>query len=168
MRHSFITPKQKNILGAELKWLLATSGILVVVMLGSSLLLNTITTSSQHELERLVSKQIALKNRQIKMSEELSRLQLLATMGEAISTKNRLQKENIKNFFDLVPNNVVLTLAEFRGGTLRLKGHTDSIKTFKNGFERSLKSLFSRSSTKFKKSDSGGYIFNNISIVEEK
>ena len=134
----------------------------------STLFLNTITKSSEQELATLMLKQVELQEKQEEMVDELARLQLLANMSEAISTKNRLRKENVKNFFDLVPDDVVLTLAEFRDGTLRLKGHTNSIKSFKNGFERSLKSLFSRSSTKFKRSDNGGYTFNNISIIEEK
>ena len=168
MKHSFITPKEKNILGAELKWLLATSAILVVLMVVSSLFLNTITHSSQEELATLTAKQVELQEKQKEMTTELSRLQQLATMSEAISTTNRLHKENVKNFFDLVPDDVVLTLAEFRGATLRLKGNTKSIKRFKNGFERSLSSLFLRSSTKFRKNREGGYTFTNISIVEEK
>jgi len=168
MRHSFITPKEKNILGAELKWLLATSAILVVLMVVSSLFLNTIIGSSQEELATLSAKQVELQEKQKEMATELSRLQQLATMGEAISTTNRLHKENVQNFFDLVPDDVVLTLAEFRGATLRLKGNTKSIKQFKNGFERSLSSLFLRSSTKFRKKREGGYTFSNISIVEEK
>jgi len=168
VKHSFITPKPKNILGAELKWLLATFAVLVVVMVLSSLFLNSITTSSQNTLAALSKKQVELQERQQKMRTELIRLQTLASMREAVSTTNRLRKENVKNFFDLVPDDVVLTLAEFRGGTLRLKGKTKNIKTFKNGFERSLKSLFKRSSTQFKKSKEGGYAFTNISIVEVK
>ncbi len=168
MKHSFITPKPKKILGAELKWLLATSAILIVVMVGSSLFLNSIISSSQSTLTCLVTKHTELVQEQEKMNDELSRLQSLDVMREAVSTTNRLRKENVKNFFDLVPEDVVLTLAEFRGGTLRLKGKTNSIKQFKNGFERSLKSLFKRSSTQFKKSKEGGYTFSNISIVDVK
>jgi len=168
MKQSFITPQHKNILGAELKWLLATSATLVVVMVVSSLFLNTIIRSTQEELVSLTSKHSEIKTKQKEMRLELSRLELLATMSEAISTKNRLQKENVKNFFDLVPNDVILTLAEFRDGTLYLKGHTVSVKRYKNGFERSLKSLFKGSTTTFKKSAQGGYTFNNISILEEK
>jgi len=168
VKHSFIAPKQKNILGAEIKWLLATFVILIIVMLASTLFLNSLTSTSQTELTALVSKQVELTQKQTEMKNELIRLEELAVMRESVSTTNRLRKENVKNFFDLVPNDVVLSLAEFREGTLRLKGQTKSIKQFKNGFERSLKSLFKRSSTQFKKRKKGGYNFTNISIVEVK
>jgi len=168
LKHSFITPRSKNILGAEIKWLLATFAILVVVMIISSLFLNTITSSTQKELATLSTQQVELEQKQQKMITELARLEELAAMHEVVNTKNRLQKENVKNFFDLVPDDVVLTLAEFRGGTLRLKGKIKNIKKFKNGFERSLKSLFKRSSTQFKRSKEGGYTFTNISILEVK
>jgi len=86
-------------------------------------------------------------------------------LREALETKNRLNKENVMNFFDLVPDGVTLELAEFRGNTLRLKGVTKSKEEY-SMFERSLASLFSRTNTKFTKLKDGSYRFNNISIME--
>ncbi|MEE8588999.1 MAG: hypothetical protein V3S80_06620 [Sulfurimonadaceae bacterium] len=168
MKHSFIPPRQKKVLGAELIWLLSTFALLLVIMLGSALFLNSSITTYEQELERVKSKKLMIQNEQQRVLSEVKRLQTLEKLREEISTKNRLKKENVKNFFDLVPDGVVLELAEFRESTLRLKGTTISKKHFNNSFQLSLESLFSRSSTKFTKLKNGSYRFNNISTVEAK
>ncbi|MGB5966609.1 MAG: hypothetical protein WBF77_03810 [Sulfurimonadaceae bacterium] len=168
MKHSFITPRQKKVLGAELKWLLSTFAILLVIMLGSALFLNSTIATYEQELESAKSKKLKIQSKQQQVLSEVKRLQVLEKMREEISTKNRLKKENVKNFFDLVPDGVVLELAELRESTLRLKGTTTSRKHFNNSFQLSLESLFSRSSTNFTKLENGSYRFNNISIMEVK
>lgn len=168
MKHSFITPRQKKVLGAELIWLLSTFALLLVIMLGSALFLNSSIATYEQELESVKSKKLMIQNEQQRVLSEVKRLQILEKLREEISTKNRLKKENVKNFFDLVPDGVVLELAELRESTLRLKGTTISKKHFNNSFQLSLESLFSRSSTKFTKLKNGSYRFNNISIMEAK
>jgi hypothetical protein len=156
------------VLGAELIWLLSTFALLLVIMLGSALFLNSSITTYEQELESVKSKKLMIQNEQQRVLSEVKRLQILEKLREEISTKNRLKKENVKNFFDLVPDGVVLELAELRESTLRLKGTTISKKHFNNSFQLSLESLFSRSSTKFTKLKNGSYRFNNISIMEAK
>ncbi len=166
MKHSFITPRQKKALGAELKWLMTIFVLLVVIMLGSTLFLNSTIATYEEDLERIKSRSVKIQDEQQQLLSEVSRLAVLEKVREEISTKNRLKKENVKNFFDLVPDGVVLELAELRDNTLRLKGTTRSKREFNNSFQLSLESLFTRSSTKFTKLKKGGYRFNNISIME--
>ena len=168
MKHSFITPRQKKVLGAELKWLLSTFAVLLVIMVGSTLFLNSSIASYEQELTNVKSKRVKTQSEQEQLLVEVKRLQLLDKLREEISTKNRLKKENVKNFFDLVPDGVVLEFAELRENTLRLKGTTRSKRGFNNSFQLSLASLFTRSSTRFTKLKKGGYRFNNISIMEVK
>ena len=168
MKHSFISPRPKKALGAELKWLLYAFALIVVIMLGSSLYLNSAIATYEQELESVTSKKQRVQREQQQVLLEMERLQVLKKMREKISTKNRLKKENVKNFFDLVPDGVVLELAEFRENTLRLKGTTLSKEHFNTAFQLSLESLFSRSTTRFTKLENGGYRFTNISITETK
>ncbi len=168
MKHSFITPREKKVLGAELTWLLSTFSVLVFIMLGSTLLLNSTITRYEEEVASAKSKKAKIQSEQQQVLSEVKRLQWLEKLREEITTKNRLKKENVKNFFDLVPDGVVLEFAELREGTLRLRGTTSSKKHFNNSFQLSLRSLFSRSSTKFIKLRNGSYRFNNISITEAK
>ena len=168
MKHSFITPRQKKVLGAELVWLLSAFALLVVLMLASTLVLNSAITSDEEELARIQTQKEKIVQEQKQVTVEVQRLQELEKLRERISTVNRLKKENVKNFFDLVPDGVTLELAELRDNTLRLKGTTVSKKQFRDSFQRSLASIFSRSTTKFRKQKDGTYRFNNISIMEEK
>jgi len=168
MRESFMTPRPKKLLPAELVWLLSLFAFLVIVMVGSALFLEHAIENKAQGLEVTTKDIEALRLRESKVSLEIRRLQVLAKMRESISTKNRLNKENVKNFFDLVPDGIVLELAELREGTLRLKGTTRSKRYFNETFQRSLDSLFSRSSTKFYAKKGGGYRFNNISIMGTK
>ena len=114
------------------------------------------------------SERSKIQSEQQQVLSEVKRLQKLEKLREEITTKNRLKKENVKNFFDLVPDGVVLEFAELREGTLRLRGTTISKQHFNNSFQLSLSSLFSRTSTKFTKLKTGRHHFNNTSIMEAK
>jgi hypothetical protein len=166
MKHSFIRPRRKKVVGAELTWLFSAFILLVAVMSGSFLFLNHMIAKHDRELMRTELEQQKLISKQNTVIAEIGRLQELDKLRETIATKNRLKKENVKNFFDLVPNEVTLELVEFRDKTLRLKGVTASRAYFENSFQLSLESLFSRSTTQFKKQKDGSYRFDNISVME--
>ena len=135
-------------------------------MVGSSLLLNSSIETYEQELEGVKNKKLKILSEQKRVMSEVKRQQALERVREEIITKNRLKKENVKNFFDLVPDDVVLEFVELRENTLRLKGTTGSEKQFNNSFQLSLESLYSRNSTKFTKLKNGTYRFDNISIME--
>lgn len=168
MKQSFIAPRQKKVIGAELLWLLAAFAVLSLIMIAGTLFLNSSIASYEQELQRVKSRSAATQTEQASVLSEVKRLQSLEKLREEISTKNRLKKENVKNFFDLVPEGVVLELAELRESTLRLRGITTGKKYFNDTFQLSLESIFSRSTTQFERLDDGRYRFNNISIMEEK
>ncbi len=168
MSESFIQARPKKILGSEFQWLLSIFILLVIFMFIANIFLNHSISKETLLLQNVKTRLSDLEVKEQAISKEITRLQLLEKFREQISTRNRLKKENVKNFFDLVPDGVVLEMAEFRKGTLRLKGMTKSKKNFLQSFQRSLESLFARSSTKFKKRADGAYDFSNISIVEVK
>lgn len=166
MKQNFITPRPKKIVSAELTWILSGFGVLVVIMLGSTLFLNSSITTQKEKLSEVQSRLTMIAVEKERVLSEKERLQVLEKMREKISTKNRLQKENVQNFFDLVPEGVVLELAELRDNTLRLKGTAQTKEQFNNTFQRSLNSLFTNSSTRFKRLENGSYRFENISTLE--
>lgn len=137
-------------------------------MLGSSLLLNRALDTYEKELSSVQSENLKIRSQKNQVLSEVERLHVLTKLREEISTKNRLTKENAKNFFDLVPDGVVLESAELRERTLRLNGTTISKEYFNNSLQLSLESLFSQSSTTFTKLEDGTYRFENISITEVK
>jgi cell division protein FtsL len=168
LKQSFISPRKKRVVGAELKWLLSTFALLLTVMFGSSLFLNTSILTDEEELKTVKSKHLKVTSELQRVDSESKRLQKLEKLREVIYTSNRLKKENVKNFFDLVPDGVTLELVEFRDNTLRLKGVTVSKKQFNNSFQLSLESLSERSTTTFTRLQNGSYHFENISIMEAR
>jgi len=166
MSESFIKARSKKLLGSEFQWLLSIFALLVILMLIANIFLNHSISEKSLRLQDVKTRLSDLEVKEQKISKEIARLQQIEKFREQISTKNRLKKENVKNFFDLVPDDVVLEMAEFRKGVLRLKGRTKSKKAFMQSFQRSLDSLFARSTTKFKKRKDGAYDFSNISIME--
>lgn len=164
MKHSFISPRQKSVVGPELKWLLVTFALLLAVMSGSAFWLNGQIATYTQTLKGVESKREKVASEQEQLLSEIQRLQQLEKLREAINTSNRLKKENVKNFFDLVPDGVTLELVELRDKSLRLKGVTRSKKEFNSSFQRSLASLFDRSTTRFTRLKDGTYRFENISI----
>jgi len=165
LKYSFIAAREKKFVGAELKWLLSSFALLFLLMSGSFLFLNYMIKVDERELVSVESRSNELRGEHQTVVAETARLQEVDKLREALETKNRLNKENVMNFFDLVPDGVTLELAEFRGNTLRLKGVTKSKEEY-SMFERSLASLFSRTNTKFTNLKDGSYRFNNISIME--
>jgi len=166
MKHSFIQPRRKKVVGAELKWLLSIFVLLVAVMSGGAAFLNYSIGKSEQIMASTETKMLKLQSEQKTLVIETARLQQVDKLRERISTANRLKKENVKNFFDLVPGDVTLELAEFRANTLRLTGIANNKKQFNETFQLSLESHFSRSSTVFTKLEDGSYRFENISIME--
>ncbi len=167
MRHSFIAPREKKIIGKELKWLLITTGVLFVLMLLSSVILNTIISSKERLLSQALEKKSGHEKTLTLLDEEMKIYKELDKLQEHVVTTNSLQKENIKNFFDLVPDEVVLKSVTFNGHTFRLTGLTLSRDVYNKKFQRSLDSLFLHSKTKFYKTK-GGYRFTNLSVAEGK
>ncbi len=165
---SFVETRKKSVLTPELIWLLGVFSFLVLVMISSTFLLDHAITTNTTHLKNLQTNASAIAAKHEKVTAEIKRLEALEKLRERITTANHLKKENVKNFFDLVPDGVTLTLAQLRGNTLRLEGVVASKRHFNATFQRSLDSLFSRSSTKFTKRKDGRYDFKNISIMEEK
>lgn len=164
--HSFITPRRKTVVGIELQWLLFTFLFIVMVMAVITLGLNSAISSDAKQLEILTQKHLTLQAQKDEVTQEIARLQVLEALRESVSISNRLKKENIKNFFDLVPEEIVLESVEIDDEKLILLGRTKSKKYFYQTFQRALHSLSSQSKTTFEKLKKAGYRFKNITLLE--
>jgi len=168
MRVSFIKPRPKSLVSVELKWFFSIALTIVTIVLIAAYLLTQEVDQKRQELGTLQIKEQSLSKETDVMLEEHTRLQVLSKMHESIGTSNRIKKENVKNFFDLVPDGVVLKYVKLQENTLHLKGTTTSKHYFNKNFQRALNSLFAKSKTHFSKKSHGKYHFNNISILEVK
>ena len=166
MKQSFLQARPKKILSVELKWLLVSFGVVLVVMIAATILVNRSINEYKVEIAA-VERSLANTDEKYKdVDAEVIRLEALLKLAEESAIKNRMKKENVQNFFDIVPDDVVLEVASLKEGTLYLRGVTQSKKKFSVGFERALKSMFGSSTTRFVRLKNGTYRFRNISKIE--
>jgi len=168
MSVSFIKPRSKSLVAVELKWFFSIGVTILAIVLIASYLLGQAVTHKHQDLSALQKKEQELSKKTVSMLDEHTRLQALSKMHESIGTSNRIKKENIKNFFDLVPDGVILKYVQLQENTLHLKGTTKSKRYFNKNFQRALNSLFTKSKTRFSRKRHGLYHFSNISILEVK
>ena len=164
--HSFITPRREKAVAIELQWLLFAFLFIVMVMAVITLGLNSAISRNAKELETLTQKHLTLQAQKDEVTQEMARLQVLEALRESVSISNRLTKENVKNFFDLVPEGIVLESVEIEENRLILLGRTKSKKYFHQTFQRALHSLSPQSKTTFSKLKKGGYRFKNVTLLE--
>jgi len=91
-------------------------------------------------------------------------LKKILPVVQEIKSSNSLVKTNIKNIFDLVPDPIVLSKAEFTKTSLILEGFTPSKKDFEKFINRALKNFYQKTKVKYKRVKNGYYF---ISINQE-
>ncbi|WP_200762695.1 hypothetical protein [Nitrosophilus alvini] len=91
----------------------------------------------------------------------LKDLNTVKTSMQDILSTNSLLKENIKNIFDLIPDSVVLTRAEFGKNDILLEGESLSKEEFEQFIQKSLKGVYPEFTTRLEKS---GKIYRFVSI----
>ena len=168
MSVSFIKPRSKSLVAIELKWFFGVALTILVIVSITGYLMHQAVDKKYQELSSLEKKEQDLSKETASILDEHRRLQLLSKMHEKIKTTNRMKKENIQNFFDLVPDGVVLEYVALQENTLHLNGTTKSKRYYNKNFQRVLNSLFSKSKTHFNKKKYGKYYFTNISLMEVK
>ncbi len=168
MSVSFIKPRPKSIFSVELRWFFSVALTILTMVLIAGYLLSQAVDQKRQELSALQKKEQELTKAHAVLLAEQKRLQALSQMHEEIAISNRIKKENVKNFFDLVPDGIVLEYVDLKENSLRLKGTTKSKRYFNINFQRALNSLFAKSKTSFSKKKDGKYRFSNISIMEVK
>jgi len=168
MSVSFIKVRPKSLIGVELKWFFSITATILGIVLIAAYLLSEAVAQKRQELSALQKKEQLLSKEISMVLDESKRLQRLSKTHEEIATTNRIKKENVKNFFDLVPDGVILEYIKLKENTLHIKGTTKSKRYFNKNFQRALNSLFTKSRTHFSKKKDGKYHFSNISILEVK
>ena len=168
MSVSFIKPRSKSLITVELKWFFGVALTILTMVLITGYLLHQAVDQKSQDLSVLQKKEQELSKETASILEEYARLERLSKMHEKIMTTNRMKKENVKNFFDLVPDGIILEYVALQETTLHLKGTTKSKRYFNKNFQRILNSLFTKSKTYFSKDKQGLYRFSNISLMEVK
>lgn len=162
MRYSFVAPKKKPRVDLETKiiafFMAATLGavaVFVIFVLWRQQTLEAKTHRLQQDVETLRVE-----------SERIGQVQAwadrLIRQGKIVATGNTLQKESIENLFDLVPDQITLTRAEFDDNRLTLYGVTPSKEVYNHLLLAPLKSVFLNNVTTFYAIEGGWFRFVSV------
>ncbi|MBZ7987729.1 hypothetical protein [Campylobacter canadensis] len=80
---------------------------------------------------------------------------------------NEIMQQNIKNLFDLVPDNITLSEVRMDKNEVVIKGDTPTKELFNTLFYAPLKSIFNASTTNFVQKPNGWYNFVSVNLSDE-
>lgn len=168
MKASFIVARKKQLVAIEMRWLLGIFALLALLMAGSYLFLSVKSAGFSRAVAEDRAQVPKLKSRIETMEKEIARIEREMAESEKIFTGNMVLKEKIKNFFDLVPDGVILDRAELTDNRLLLEGVTRDKKLFVEKLETPLRSIFENATTTFTPLKDGTFGFVSISSRKER
>jgi len=167
MRRSFIKPRPKSIITAQLRLVLFFFGITLLMLVGTYGFLFYKTYSFSQKIAD-AGERISDHNRSIATFEkEILFIDREFTQAEQIYTSNTVLKESIKNLFDLVPDRITLTQAELDKNMLVLYGVTPNKDIYEFMLNAPLRSIFHRTYSSFYPLENGWFRFVSTNYLDE-
>jgi Tfp pilus assembly protein PilN len=150
--YSYKTPRKKPLFSRDsLLWMVFV-GIVFTALVTFGLYLYYQASQYEKELQSVESANNALSQSVMGYEKELKIFKMQQTLGKEVRASNILLRNSIKNLFDLVPDQIVLTKVVMQKDLLELEGTTPTKDTYRLLLEPPLKSIF--------KSSRVNYVFN--------
>jgi hypothetical protein len=168
LKHSYIKPNVKSIFDvATTIWLLFTT-LSVIVLLGFSSILGIKTGSYQEKIAQMKHDEATMKLKITDISEATELIKVKKMKAEEITTANEMLSGSIKNFFDLVPDQITLSKVELDTHGMTLYGITPTKDAYNFLLLSPLKSIFNKNNTMFILNEDGWYRFISKNISEKE
>ena len=164
--HSYKAPRKKPLFSKDtLLWGIFVSVIFAaLVAFGSYLFFKS--SGFKSELEKLEDSNKILSKSVISYEKEMKILKMQKLLSQEVKSSNLLLKNSIKNLFDLVPDQIVLTKVVMRKDLLDLEGTSPTKDTYRLLLEPPLKSIFNNSKVSYVfNSRLGQYEFKSINSM---
>lgn len=167
MKHSFITPRPKRLIGTELRMVLFFFAVTIVMLAGAYLFLFYKTYDFFQEHSSLAAKTALFERSTRAVEQQILHVDAEAKIAEQVTTDNAVMKESIRNLFDLVPDTITLTRAELDEKSLILYGLTPNKDTYEYMLHAPLRSIFHRTYTSFYSVENGWYRFVSSNYLDD-
>ena len=167
LKFSYIQPRKKQLISAEVGLVLSFFGVLFLFVIGVyiylSFQINAFDKESialQHQIEQNnfyadeVTKDIKILNLNLKLSKELDE-------------RNKFFKDSIKNILNLVPDKITLSKLELEENRLVVYGETPTKDLYNLLMLAPLRSIFDKSYTSFYLLENGWYRFVSYNSMDE-
>ncbi len=100
------------------------------------------------------------------LKDNISLIQMQASLDKDVKETNRILKQSMKNLFDLIPDQITLTKVVMQKKSLLLCGYTNSIDSYTLLLEPPLKSIFTKSIVKFSQDGKGHTLFESFNTMD--
>lgn len=168
MKHSFIAPRPKRLISAELKLVLFFFSVTIMMLVGTYLYLGYKTYDFVTQRHAITQKEEELNRSIEEMQSQIKEIEAEVKIAERITTDNTVMKESIRNLFDLVPDGITLSRAELEANALVLQGTTPNKDTYHYMLEAPLRSIFHRTYTSFSPAENGWYRFVSTNYLDDE
>ena len=168
MLYSFIAPRPKRVLGNEVRLVLiffATISTVLLALYGFFLYQNK---ELQSEMQALQVQYTEIAEQNEMLIDDIEFIEEQAAFTESIVTGNTIIKEQIKNFMDLVPDEIVLHKVVLSNGTLILEGSTTDRSSFQNKLQLPLNSMFHETNVTYSTQEDTTLHFISRSTVQKE
>ncbi len=167
MRRSFIKPRSKSVITAQLRLVLFFFGITLLMLVGTYGFLfyktHSFSQKTADARERINDYSQSISD----FEKEILFIDKKFTQAEQIYTSNTISKESIKNLFDLVPDRITLTQAELDKNKLILYGVTPNKDIYEFMLHAPLRSIFHRTYSSFYPLENGWFRFVSTNYLDE-
>jgi len=167
MRRSFIKPRAKSVITAQLRLVLFFFGITLFMLVATYGFLTYKTYSFS---QKIADARVNISDYNQSLSafdKEILFIDKEFMQAEEIYTSNTVLKESIKNLFDLVPNRITLTQAKLDENMLLLYGVTPNKDVYEFMLHAPLRSIFHRTYSSFYPLENGWYRFVSTNYLDE-
>ena len=166
MKYSYINPRKKSPLTAELKLVLLFFSITIFMLFGTFLFLFYKDYSFIQDREEIVQKRYDLNITINDMKEQIRFIEAQNVLSQKVYTKNSVLKESIKNLFDLVPARITLSEAKLLENGLILHGITPNKDVYNFMLQAPLRSIFHKTYSSFYPAQNGWLRFVSTNYIE--
>lgn len=165
--YSFIQPRRKHILKNDTKFWLAFLTISLGMLAGFSIFLHMKVSDTIEEAKQTIEQRSVLIEKTKQALDEHESLRQVIDYSSQITMANELLSDNIKNIFDIVPDQVTLKKIEISTNCLSIYGITPSREVFNYHFAPALRSIFTTSQTSFISKGGGWSEFISTNKLEQ-
>lgn len=168
MKHSFIAPRAKRLIGTELRMVIFFFTVTIVMLIGAYLFLFYKTYDFIQERASITEKMVVLEDSTKKIEADIIHIDGEVKIADQVMTDNTVMKESIRNLFDLVPDAITLSRAELDEKSLILYGMTPNKETYEYILHAPLRSIFHRTYSSFYPIENGWYRFVSTNYLDDE
>ena len=168
MKYSYIIPRKKSILTAEMQLLLVFFGITLSMLFITYSFLKFNDFRFVQDKISIVQERENLKIDIQTMKAQIVFIEKENMLSERIFTKNSVLKDSIANMFDLVPQRITLSEAQLLEKGLILYGITPTKDVYNFMLQAPLRSIFHRTYSSFYPAENGWVRFVSTNFIDEE